>query len=399
MEVSTVKQAPQSVFLNSSFAQGASSTSNQLSFTFNTPLTKEPDDLVYIALTQFMSFNTFANISQVQKNNVLKVVNVMYNAVTGQRQNYEKRFEIPDDRYDVTSLGEYLNSICHYQVEVKGANWTSSSTKSFLYLGFGFNGKNHDTAILPIQSFTISATDGQVSLNSAVTSFSNAYTKTYTSGGSITNDPYVYEGLYLLYDEETEGFMKASGFSTKFVKIPNIGNGYQGFGYNFPLYKAPTVQTRVTSPFPINLAGPFLLYMTIDSLGNNSRCNDPTMDNFNIISTIPVDVFYGQCISFSPSNTTYQLLDDLNTSNFSITFYDQDRRLVDFRGGHWTACLHFITKTLASSDRINRETANNSIGYYPALDQSRALVQQKKRKQNPYGGVRHTQGLLPEGYK
>lgn len=391
METAIVHQAPQSIFLNSKFANTSSSSSNQLNFSFKRALTKEQGDLCYIALANFTTFNTFPSISQNQGNNVCKIMNIMYNAVT-KTYDYSrvKRLVIPDDRYDINSLSLYLNTYGNYQelvaLDGTGAVWTSdpTGTNAYLYLGFGFNGLNNVNTTTPILGFIPGTESGKLALQPALTLNTSAYNKIYTSG-SLANDQYAYAGVFLIIDNETEGFMESIGFSSKFTPAPLISNNYKGYGIVMPVNAPPSYQGVCNAPLVVALQGPWLLYMSIDSLANNSKCNDMTLDQLNIVASIPINNYYGACIDYTLSFDQYQLLEDLNASSFSVTFYDENRKIVDFRGGQWCACLHIITKSNAKDDLTNRISSNTVTSFSPAVYQPRTVTNQLKRP-NPYGG-------------
>ncbi len=383
MQVATVDQAPQSVYLNSSFSNTSSSTSNQLNFLFTKALIKDKGDLSYVTLASFSSFNTF--------NNKCKILNVMYNAVT-KVYDYSriKELIIPDNRYDIGSLMAYLNTYGNYQEQVVfpggGAVWTSNETgtAAYLYLGFGFDGENNINSNQPILGFIYGSESAKMALQPAITSTVNAYAKVYTSG-SIANDQFVYAGVYLVVDADTELFMEAIGFSNKFTTNPLFAPNYKGYGFSFAVTATPTYQLPLNAKLVVALQGPWLLYMTVDSLSNNSRCNDNTLDQMSIIGTIPINNYYGAYIQYDCTFENAQLLDELNTSNFNVTFYDQNKKLVNFRGGQWCACLYITTKSNAKDDLTNQMTANTINTYNPTIGQPRSINNQLKRP-NPYGG-------------
>lgn len=391
MEAALTRQAPQTLFLDSFDGGSSTSTSNQINLSFATPLTKEPSDLVYVTLGSFTSFNTFPSISQNQGNNVCKILNVMYNAVTGVYDySRVKRVIIPDDHYDVNTLVAYLNKNGNYQetVTFTGATpWTTTvGGASILYLGFGFDGTNNIVGTTPILGFAVTPDNSRIVIQPPVTAAENAYSKVYNTGYSITNDPYVYAGLYLIVDNETSGFMESIGYSNKFTASPQITPSYSGYGYNFSTSVTPTTTsfTLIIGQQVIALSGPWMLYFTIDNMSTNSRCNDNLMDQLNIVDTIPVEAYYGGMISYQASLPKYQLVGDLNTVTLTVSIYDQNRKLVDFRGTQWKASLHFITKTNAR-DLMDMQQNNQSksITYTPDLPPT---LSNSKKRENPFGG-------------
>lgn len=332
-------QSSFTIFLNSASATASSPTSNELLFSFAKPLIKQPDDIAYASLQSFQSYNTFPTVGQYLKNNVVKIINRMYNATNGTYTDYLTRIVIPDDHYDGGSLMAFLNTNCQRQIQVFGANWTSTvAGTSFLYLGLGFSGQNNAAASTPIQGFITDPLDsGRTYIQSGVNTYENAYEKTYTSG-SIATDPYVYAGVYLVDDAETHEFMICMGFANRYNPPVAATSGIYGYGYTFPLTINPIIpQDPVRSPYVINLAGPSNLYFTCDELSNNSRHNDPMMDSKSILGTIPVNSYYGQYINFQQQNPVKQMLDELDTMSFVVTIYDQNNKIVDFRGTAWTA--------------------------------------------------------------
>lgn len=353
MELSLPRQAPQSIFLNSNFAESSTSSSNALTFSFTQPLTKDGADLKFISLAKFQTFNTFSSISALQGNNKVIVRTYFVNAVTGVSTFYDILLTIPDGHYDINTLLAYLNANGNSQKTITFSGtppWTTYGATSILYLGFGFNGQNNDALTTPIVGYLPNDDNSKVVLQPNVTQTGNAYFKTYSTGNSIANDPYVYSGVYLIDNEETNGFMNTVGFSSKFIQTPLIAPDTQGFGYAFATNSLPSVQPLLTGPLVINLSGPWMIYMCIDSLSNNSRCNNASMDQLNIVDSIPIDNYYGSFINYNQTFDNYQLLDDLNTSSFRVNFIDQNNKPVDFRGGQWCAVLHLVTKTNARDE-------------------------------------------------
>jgi hypothetical protein len=361
----TASDATDSValYLNSNLEDSANSTANKVDFRLQGPINSADGVYGYVTLSQFSAFNTFASISAHQQNNVVKCVNVMYNAITGvyDYTTYMQRYVIPDNRYTAVTLFALLNGVFTRNQLLnsnQGQNWYSQAVStdivnnpivysSYLYLGFGFNGQNNLTCTTPVQGFSLNPDDeGRMVISPAAVLGStngNPYTKIYTSG-SIQNDPFVYAGIYLVSDSETAGFMSSLGFIGKDVVAQYIPNTpLQGFGFTFPTTINPVPpQAPLAASFAYQLFGPWLLYFCLDALTVNTRCNDESLDQSNIIGTIPVEAFYGGLISYHltmPESQRFKSPPDF--TNFMVSIYDQNKRLVDFRGGSWTAKLDF----------------------------------------------------------
>lgn len=416
MLTASATQAPQTVYLNSWSAKSATGNSNQLIFSFPESIQKAPHDLVYAKLTSFVSYNSFANISESQRNNKLQIINCFYNAATstnslgiapGGKFTITTNITIPDNHYSSTSLLAYLNSVCNQQMNVSPTNWVtnSNSTQSILFLGLGYNGLNNTAATTPVTGFILSSDAGKFAISAAGTgTTNNAYLKTYTTG-NITVDPYVYMGVYLAENDNTRGCMQLLGLSNNNVSTPYVFRGinsinpdssknidYRGFGFTFNQSSVPNPIQPKTLSYVFNLAGPAILYFTIDNVPTNSLSNDTFMNVKNIIASIPVNGYYDGQICYTPENSEYDYVQDLDTNSFTVTIYDQYQNIVDFRGISWQASLQFLTKTNVAEDTFNRKTANLSSKVI--YDTGVPTIHNKQfSKPNAYGGNSTLGGL------
>jgi hypothetical protein len=392
MEVAIARQAPFALYLNSKFASASTSTGNGITFSFAKPLYKDPDDLMYVKLSHFTTFNTFTNISQYQGNNILKVLTQFRNNVTGAVDNSNiQTITVPDGRYDINTLVAYLNANCNSQLQVDNTAFTTNDAgEAYLYLGLGFDGSNNSQCTTPILGFVATEGSSRVLVSPAMNSNTSAYLKDYNIGYSISNDPYAYMGVYLLVDDVTEGLMEVLGFTNLSIVDPVIASGLSGYGYQFATSAAPNTDTmnpsQLVSPYVINLAGPMVVTMVADSIQNNSRSSDTFMDQQNVIGEIPIASYYGSIINYRNPSDDVTLVDHLDTVTLVITFYDQNNKLVNFQGGIWTAKLQFTMKSDAKKNLIDQQTANVANTYVAPVDTSYA-VSRKKQKANDYGGL------------
>ena len=249
MQTATPSQAPQTVFLNSAFADTTSSTMNGLNFNLKKPLFREEGDIVYCSLSKFETKNTFPNFSAAQRNNTLKILNVMYNANTQTYSNIIKIITIPDGRYDSSSLLLYLNPQLAYTQSAGTVNWTSTNGGGTnLFLGFGFSGTNGAFTEPSIPGITLGSPDyGYFVANAAGTgTVGNIYSKTYSSG-DYTTDPAIYIGVYFIADDSTIGFLNDMGIVSRYNGNPPLiqnSGGYSGFGFTFPIAIAANSKQR-----------------------------------------------------------------------------------------------------------------------------------------------------------
>lgn len=401
MEIAIAAQAPQTIYLNSLAARGSVGSANQLVFNFVDPIDHVGSDILYAKITSFSAFNSFSNVIRSSGNNMLKVLNVFYNASSTTNSLGAPAFSyftilntiiVPDGHYTNSTLQAYLNTRLATQQTVTGANWTSNTTTAILYLGFGFSGTNNATTTTAISSVVLSGDVGKYSINAAGTGSSfNTYTKTYTSG-SIATDPFAYAGVYLIDDEDTVGLMRIMGCSNANVDTPLVYNNMRGVGFQFSPNVLPTPVMPKELPYIYNLAGPETLYITIDTLANNSRSNDGFMNSKNIVGAIPVNAYYQGLILYDSANDRYDLVNGIDTTTMTVTIYDEKKNIVDFRGGSWQAELQIITKSNAKDDHFNKQTANHSTNIMYDVGQPEIHNRITKR-QNPYGGMDMRAGL------
>lgn len=384
------------VYLNSSLEDSANTNANKIDFRFVTPINPHDGVAAYVTLSQFTAFNTFASISAAQLNNVVKVVNVMYNALTGVYDctTYLQRYVIPDNRYTAVTLFALLNanltkSVLPQGFQVGEINWYSNETTtdsittqySYLYLGMGFDGLNNMFTSTPVEGFALDPDDeGRVAVSAATfegNTNGNAYQKQYISGyGGVSSDPLVYAGVYLVVDDETAGFMTSLGFIGKGVSANFIPNTpYKGFGFTFPITAspAPPPPPPISGAFAYQLFGPWMLYFCLDGLTVNTRCNDEQLDQSNIIGCVPVEAFYGGLISYQLTAPQFQRFKSpADFTTFTISIYDQNKMLVNFRGGSWTAKLDFHFEPLPDYNLIQQPL-------YPTIDDAQSRGNLHKR--------------------
>lgn len=341
----SLSTAPQSIYLNSALnVNDNSGTNNDLTFSFNPPISVGDNAMPFIGIRQFTTFNGFANISALQNNNVVKVVNVMYNALTGvyDSTTYARTFILPDDHYTNVDLYNYLQEVVPIQVDVTstpGVVWYTdieddTTQVAYLYLGLGFSGDDNYTTDTPILAFNTNTYDtGKTDISPPS---SSVYTKLSQTGEtySISTDPLVYAGLYLVYDADTQGFLSALGFDdSNVVFLPNT-NGLRGLGWQYSTTSVPD-ETLETSPDTVSLAGPSVLYVCLGSTGTRSRAGNAAMNARNILAQIPINKQYGDMIVYEPPTIPFNYSPGLDLASISVTFCDQYMIPVDFRGVDW----------------------------------------------------------------
>ncbi len=343
------KKSPVPIFLSSDL-EVVSTSHNDVDFNFKNAISKSPELIPFISLESFQGMNTFANISQLHQNNVVIIVNVFLNANTNEYYVMDKKITIPDGRYNSDSLLGYLNTNCNWQVTVEDANWTSNEaeTEAVLFNGFGFSGQNSSETSVPLLGFTLNAYDPcKISIFPATFAGStngNPYKKTYESGGSISNDKYVYAGVYLSWTAQTQGFMKMIGINATDL-IPRAGTSTaQSFGFTFTTTATPDPVAPISPLWTYTLSGPTLLYFTVSNISSSSRHNEETLDSRNILGCIPINVPYGGLFQFQQSVDHSEMLQSLGSYlNLTVTLYDQNGVKVDFRSNTgWNAKL-FLT--------------------------------------------------------
>lgn len=344
----SISTAPQHVYLSSALSVNSGGSNNNLTFFFNPPISVGDNAMPFIGLKQFIAFNGFANIAAASKNNILKLVNVMYNANTQtyDYSTYATQLTIPDNHYTNTDLFNYLQTVVPTVVDVtniSGVDWYTYTNDddeqvSYLYLGLGFSGSNNDTTDVPIMAFAANTYDsGKTDLTPPS---SSVYTKLSKTGEtySITTDPLVYAGLYLVYDTDTAGFLNAIGYDVfDMVILPNT-NGLKGVGWQFPINAVPD-ETFVTTPDTIELAGPAILYPCLSSVNTSSRAGHTTLNARNILAQIPVNAEYGNMVVYDPSEIFFNYSPGLELGSVTFTFLDQYMNEVNFRGVDWYMVL------------------------------------------------------------
>lgn len=410
MEITSNEVTPLSIYLNSALEDSSNSSGNRITFSFKESVEYDQEVVPFITLSQFTAFNTFASISSLQKNNKLKIVNVFYNAQSNlyDYSTFVRTITIPDNRYTANTLLQYLNSVANYQVTVTGVDWYStSSQQAVLFLGLGYTAPGSFNSSTSVQGFALSPQDSSrmCILNGEYSSTQNPYVKAYINGSSPLYDPYQYAGLYLVEDAETTGCMTALGFSNATNRLPYIPNTpLRGIGWSFEV-QTPTTTSMpnypnaiginpATSAFTYNLFGPWLLYFCIDGLSTNSKCNDESLDQNNILASIPITSFGSGLISYEPQINQPQALRSIMSFNsFSITIFDEKKNLVDFRGGTWTAKIDFSFKMKASHNFIHSISAQPAD---PPIQSTGTTVQQREqlKRGNPYGGTSFNKGFL-----
>lgn len=405
MDVSSNEVEPLSLYLNSKLEDGNNPTANKIIFNFRNPIQYDEEVLPYVTLSQFTAFNTFASISEQLKNNIVTIVNVIRNGNTGvvDSTTYTRRIVIPDNRYSAASLFSFLNSQCNWQVTVTGANWYSStSNTSVLYLGLGYPGTNSAHSTTAVPGFSISPTDDNkacILIGETSGGTQNPYVRTYTSGSYLT-DPFQYLGIYMQSGGENEGFLDALGFITDGIPTPAIPfTSLNGFGFSFGTTVGSTTLGLPLSYAPLvginayNLFGPSLLYFCLDLLATNSRSSDERLDQSNILASIPVNTFGGGFIIYQPQSNQVQAFKSRMVFNsMQVSIYDENRNLVDFRGGAFQAKIDFTFKLKADFNTTSQANSNSRL--HPVVGENITIGERERgSKRNIYGGVKPGGGL------
>ena len=387
MELASPKQPPKTIFLLSTSATNVNSTMNSLNFNLPSPILRSEEDLVFIALSKFQSFNSFPTISASKRNNRIIICNVLYNAVTGLYYNQLKEIVIPDGSYNRDSLFTYLNPLMNYTLDVTGeqasTSWTNSAGSSILSLGFGSNITNDFGTFLSAALTTASPDVGKTALNLDLSN--NLYEKTY-SNSSL--DQYIQIGVYLVANDNTIGFLDDAGLVQKFGLpdlIPN-GDGLKGVGV--------LISTKsFTGPDVYDFSGSHNIYFVVQEMGIGSISNSPEFNSKNIVGTALINGGYQSQINYTQNNENYQAVQTMGGSlnSLSVFLYDESGHLLDFRGLPWSMEIQLKTLTNVFLDQIDKTTANmnTTIGPY-----NTSTAPHGDLKSNPYGGVSYRQGFF-----
>jgi hypothetical protein len=368
-----VEQAPLQIYFSSA-TEPNNETQNNVSFNFRNPITKDSEDVGFVTLASFQGFNTFANIAAEQENNVVIITTVTRNNATGVYQTFDIRIVIPDGRYTADALFALLNNQCNQNLEIAPDAFETFGSEAYLYLGFGFNGDQNDATDTPLQGFTYYPNDpAKVAFfpaSYAGISTGNAYQKTYVNGYTIATDPFAYAGVYLKETPETLGFLNLLGYSrnTGTTLIPTTS--YFGYGYTFdPLVANPAPAAPLPLPFCYNLSGPTALYFTIDNVTTPSRHNDETLDSRSILGVIPINVLYGELITYQQTFEQYGIVNSqIACTTLRVVIYDQNGRQVNFRSrAGWTASIQMEFKTNSRDTTLLQNTgqAGHQVVFHP----------------------------------
>ncbi len=393
-----------------------SGVNNPLTFTFSPPVSGGEDAMHFLSLKQFVSYNSFYNVSASNKNNIIKMLNIIYNAVTYEYDftTYLQRIVIPDGHYDNTSLNAYLNSVVSSQLNItsqvqssEGAQWWNYTDptlgeQAWLYTGFGFSGQYNDAFTAPISAYV---TDN---IDTALVDFyppnNTVLTHNYTSG-SLANDCFCYAGLYMLYDEETSPFFNVMGIdASQCENLPNTQNTLIGFGFNQLPNTVPNGSYLIGNNV-INLGGPTILYPHFQIQTTNSRAADINLNKKNLIGSIPVNAPYANSIYYVNPYPDWHYCPNLNISQMTIEILDQNYNAVDFRGSPWQMSIlvrnEYSREVMAQFDAMNapppatvgnqapttQDTVTQASSNTPATNNSIDDMLHGNRKRNSFFGA------------
>ncbi len=327
-------------------------------------------DIPHIQLTQFSCYNNFYNISAGLQNNILKIVTV----VGTNGMNYVKSITIPDGNYNMKTLLAYLNGTGTNNVSAQwvfprsnaggGVEFTSVTDPSnnyyeAIYTGLGWD--NNLSAVVCPDGYNVTSVltprlDSNNPLTTVVLPFSvdtnnivtvntppkNVYHKSYLDGYSSVNDPYSVNAIGLIDDDETTNLLTLLGFkntSTLSVKIPycNLWGYYVTVYEDVATTTASMTNNNIVGIRNYTLGGVDMLYFGLVNIQNENYSNDKTLNNLNVVASMPFQAAYGEMFVYEPANSHPIRISNANVEFFQCVILDQDLKRINFNGLRWHA--------------------------------------------------------------
>lgn len=382
------------VFLNSKSAMPRSESKSECSIPFVSNLAEhDPMKVFKIQMTNILFTNTFFNIRP--NYNKLKIL-VLYAAGRGQPASQEIiPISIPYGFYDYDTLASYLNTVCGNNSETVQMIYSGVGTYSFrVFKGFGaIPDLNDNPYTLAPDPASVANTGSDAAVSSPGTArvlfqsptlgilsqedvnITTTPTTINCSSGVVRS--FIYQGVYLIDDEETLGCMRTLGFKSTNQSIPRIpGTNYYGYGYSYRARTVPTAAMGNTNTIYDIVSSEGVVYLNTAtdaaSLFNSTdtvkiqplqvtdlsgldevyiHCpqfrsqfqasvNQAKVAPNDIIAVIPVDQPFGSKISWVPPVPLTSTLVNTNITQLDFRFTNSNNELLDFQGVNWSMSLY-----------------------------------------------------------
>lgn len=362
------------VFVNSKSAITPSTEKAKVSIPFVANLAyHDPMRVFKFSMVDMLFTNAFFNVRE--GFNVLKIL-IKWAAARGKSASEQiVRVQVPNGFYDYDALSDYLNTIISNQSNVI-LNYPLDNSGIDIYAGFGSLDPGVDTQLqVPIDptfpnTLTSRIVFQSVSLGMYTQPFTDINT-TPTNSASLAYS-YVYEGIFLVVDAETAGFMKTLGFYNETIDVPTIKNStYVGYGfyleaytnfasgnpnvntvfYNLRTQDGTLVQTSGQSDTTIttlvprsitDLSGLDELYVNCPQLRTQfmSSLRRQKLAPSEVIAVIPVNAPYGSKMSWVPQFPLTSTLINTNITQLDFTITNSNGVPLDFQGINWSMTLY-----------------------------------------------------------
>jgi hypothetical protein len=180
----------------------------------------------------------------------------------------------------------------------------------------------------------------------------NVYYKVYKNGNSKSTDPFVVTNFGAVDDVETDGLLKTLGFKGGPSDSQPVPVAPSIYAYHVHMEESSTFtstisyNTGITAQRAYNLAGVTVMYVCAPNMSTQTYSNNQTLNSLNVLAMIPVDVAYGDLITYDTNSRPIKI-DNLDLSNLQILILDQDYNRVDFMGQRWTARMRYTFQSSA----------------------------------------------------
>lgn len=315
------------------------STSGAGTLNINATIKSESEDTALLGLQNFSFYNTFNNISS--PNNVVRIVNTMYNAATGAYYNLDTTFTIPDGNYNIQSLLDYINENCNQTINVTSggpqgpANYTTntSADAAYLFLGFGYNPLSSSSpagsSITPIDGVQVQAHSNSFLQSNGSGQYNNKF---YNSSSGEETDPYVYLGLYYVVDSTTTPILNMLGIDL--TGANTYGNPFRGVGFTI------SQASLLASTNVFNTSTVSFVYLCSQILSStNTRATNALMDDSSVIAILPVNAEYGFQCHYQQNPPIFSEINISSLKQIDFVFYNNNKEIISFNGTPWGGCM------------------------------------------------------------